>query len=213
MTDAQTRRVLKNNEFGEIPNAAEGFAPKEIVHVIIQHRMEGDKMVFFLEVPQKDPPPIWDENTIKTYAIGMAKKGPPPSKVPLHSPLDISVSSQSWVVVQLGDSVSNWQYTAGELGCTTKAAANDRNVCLVHVYNDEHDPLGDVGGVVGKEHCKLLFFGVRKRGRHSPIDPNNPGSDGFNFHIEFVQDEKRLKVIFDPDVKNDSDTNTIPPGG
>ncbi len=63
--------------------------------------------------------------------------------------------------------------------------------------------------------CKVLYFGVVKRGprKNPPLD--NPPGDLFNFHIEFLQQDpdgpKRLKVIFDPDVKNNSDTNPIPP--
>ncbi|ADG11734.1 hypothetical protein B7G68_16885 [Caulobacter segnis] len=214
MTDAQAAVAPGGNKFGVIPKKTnKGFKPKEIIHVIIQEDKSGGAKNYFLDRPKNPPPPIVDGSTIKKYAADVALNGPSAKSMALGSPLDIAVTQQCWVVVELGSSFNNWQFTVDEYGCTTKADPSDRNVGLVHVYKDEDDPLGDVGGVVREDGCRVLYFGVRKRGLKNSTNSDNPGSDGFNFHIEFIQPTGRTQTIVDPDVKNDSDTNPIPPEG
>jgi hypothetical protein len=124
------------------------------------------------------------------------------------SPFDIIVNKQSWIVLQLDPSVKNWQFCIGEHGCTTKEERSEiRNWWLKHYYGKN----GFDHGVVSDNGCRILYFGVVKRGSAFVVDINNPPSELFNIHVEFVQVdkdkgvdvEKRLKVIFDPDVSND----------
>jgi hypothetical protein len=221
MTGAPTALNLKGNEFGKIPNRdhLDYFKPKKIVHMVIQARfVNGTDLEFYIHPHPKSPPVISGEDTIVDYADCMAKVDVDFLEEIVPSPLDIKVKEQCWVVVQLGASIRNFQFMPGGFGCSTKAIENKRNVDLVHAYKDVDKPIGKAGEAVSGDGCRLLYFGVRKRGLKSSVDPANPGSDGFNFHIEIVHKrgtnlEMRLPLIFDPDVKNDSDTNPIPPDG
>jgi hypothetical protein len=218
MTGAQNRRVLRNNDFGELADSTEEkFDPKEILHLVINAKLNPDGLFFYLTSAIEKPIQISEEKDLIDYLMGLYDKSIQNTFV-VPSPLDIDVKKQCWVVVQLSGKIDNWQFMKGDLGCTTKSPGNDRNIKLRHIYNDKIDPIGDVGGIVRDEKCKILCFGVRRRGRLNSTDPQNPGRDAFNFHIEFLPEKgddkkKRLKVIFDPDVKNDSDNNPIPPDG
>ncbi|USQ97369.1 nucleotide synthetase [Caulobacter sp. RL271] len=215
MISSQFRLAVENNALGKIPNSPDSpkkkFDPKEIIHVIVEAETQNGEIGFMLRFPSPPPPPITDSRTIKNYVKHLATSPTPATIPPLVSPLDIPITQQCWVVVQLGDSVSNWRFSPEEYGCTTKAPSNDRNICLIHAYNDPDDELGDPGAVVRDSGCKLLYFGVRKRGPKNSGMPN-PDRDGFNFHIEFIKPAGPVKVIFDPDVKNESE-NSIPPSG
>jgi hypothetical protein len=214
MTDAQTAVAPETNHLGALAKrTTKHFKPKEIIHVIIEEDNTGGAKKYFLDKPKNPPPPIVNDSTIKKYAASVALNRPSAKGLAFGSPLDISVTQQCWVVVELGASFNNWQFTVDDYGCTTKAKPNDRNLGLVHVYNDKDDPLGDVGGVVREAGCRVLYFGVRERGRKNSTNSDNPDSDGFNFHIEFVQSNGTTRIIIDPDVKNDSDNNPIPPDG
>lgn len=225
MSDTDPRRVLMNNAFGEIPNSVGDFKPQEIVHAILTiDASQPSNLVFKTVRPKDDPPPLKTNDgqpappnaeTIETYAQRIASgHGVAFGTRDAPSPYDIPVDRQCWVLLQLDPRIHNWQFTKDELGCTTKAAANKRNCGLRHVYANK---MGAPGEVVTDDGCQVLYFGVVRRGKNcKPPIPGKPPGELFNFHIEFLQTDgdgtKRLRVIFDPDIKNDSDNNTIPPG-
>ena len=225
MSDTEPRRVLVNNAFGEIPNTAPDFKPREIVHAILTvDASQPGNLLFRAVKPKDDPPPLRTDDgqnaaagaeTIEDYAQRIAgQQGAIFAIQDAPSPYDIIVKQQCWVLLQLDPRITNWQFTKDEPGCTTKSAANKRNCGLRHVYADK---IGAPGEVVTADGCQVLYFGVVRRGKNCkpPVSGKPPG-EMFNFHIEFLQTDggetKRLPVIFDPDIKNDSDTNTIPPG-
>lgn len=212
VVSAPKRTAFLDNAFGEIPEDAK-FNPAKIVHVILTiDTTDPTQLRFSLAYPYDDPPDP-RLTSIEHYAGEVAKAHPLilAVKNPV-SPYDVGVSEQCWVMVQLDPKLKNWQFTNGEFGCTTKAEANDHNCNLRHVY-----PNGDVSKPlerVQRDGCRVLYLGVAKRDKP---DPSNSalGSEFFNFHVEFIQQtpgapERRLKVIFDPDIKNEGN-HSIPP--
>lgn len=136
---------------------------------------------------------------------------PPPSQE--VSPYDMWVNKQCIILVQLDKTLDKWQFSKEEHGCTTKKFHfGTRNWGLTHYYGNGN--YGKMGDTITGEDCRMLYFGVVKRGSgksEDPVDRCNPSSELFNIHIEFKQTDtdsagneipKRLQVIFDPDVKN-----------
>lgn len=193
----------------ELPTAydpAVGFEAKRIVHVILTldaDQVAGDqKSLRFMLAEPVDPVPDPKKESIENYAQRIAKPRLGYNLQNARSPYDIMIQKQSWVLVELDPRLTNWQFTKGEWGCTTKGDYGRDNFGLRHVYADR---LGEVGEVVKDEGCRLLYFGVARRERG---DKDAPASQYFNFHVEFLQSFKgeaavrRMKVIFDPDVGN-----------
>jgi len=223
MSDSELRLLTKDNAFGRLPDDLEGFEPEEIVHIVLKIDLsEKGKIQFKAELPKDPPPPLKKTGnepppakSIEDYAKDVASRvGLILGTMPAPSPYDIGVSRQCWVLLQLDPEIDNWQFAKGEFGCTTKSPPKGRNCGLRHAYSTR---LGDVGKPVEEEGCKVLYFGVVRRGKNcKPPEPNRPPGELFNFHTEFLQlvngAATRMPVIFDPDIKNDSDNNTIPPG-
>lgn len=185
---------------------AVGFEAKRIVHVILtldEAEVSGDqKSLRFLLADPVDPVPDPKKESIEAYAQRMAKPRVAYNIQNGRSPYDIMVRKQSWVLVELDPRLTNWQFTKGEFGCTTKGDYGRDNFGLRHVYADR---VGEVGAAVEEDGCRFLFFGIARRDRG---DEATPASQYFNFHVEFLQAFKgetavrRMKVIFDPDVGN-----------
>lgn len=183
-----------------------GFEAKRIVHVILTldetEAAADEKSLLFVLAEPADTPPDPKKEPIEEYALRMAGSAFRRGIKNPRSPYDIMIQRQSWVLVELDRKLKNWQFTTGELGCTTKGDYGPDNFGLRHVYADG---LGRVGDVVRKDGCRFLFFGVARRDWG---DEATPASQYFNFHVEFLQafkDEtvlRRMKVIFDPDVGN-----------
>lgn len=191
------------------------FLPETIVHVILTvdrtklstNEKDDMALAFTIKSPSPGAPPInpGDETEVTEYAVRRA--GPQFVDImlgPAPSPFDITVSRPCWVVVELDAKIENWQFATGERGVTTKAES-DRNCSLRHVYDDGAQAAGER---VSRDGCRVLYFGVVAR------DAANTPNCGelFNFHTEFLMEEddghghvvqKRLNVIFDPDVKNE----------
>lgn len=210
MSDMPTRLLSKNNAFGQIPSdPPKKFNPKEVIHVVLtmSFSRSGDLELNLLQ-PAGSPFPYKDTAHLEAY-VKKAAKDPLIVLQPgfLDTQYDISIGNQCWIILQLDPKIPNWQFSVDDYGCTTKKAKNTRNYYLRHAYPGR---LGDPGEPVDSDGCKVLYFAVVRRGRKS----SSTGSELFNFHTEFVQKSlgARLPVIFDPDIKNDSDTNTIPPG-
>jgi hypothetical protein len=134
------------------------------------------------------------------------------------SPYDISVGyqgkgEQGWVIIELDPDI-NWRFSPGDYGISEKEAelGPGANFYLRH--------LSKAGGSwedskrVKTDDCRILFFGVAHRGGRNTPNPKDKGSCFVNLHVEFYQDEfksgpnegkasKTLKIIIDPDVKND----------
>lgn len=188
------------------PTTTVEFEAKRIVHVILtldEETMAGeDRMLRFVLADPEHPVPNPKEVAIEDYALRVVQPRIGYGLQNARSPYDIMIQKQSWVLVELDPRLTNWQFTKGELGCTTKGAYEGDNFGLRHVYADR---VGEVGKVVEKDHCRCLFFGVARRERG---DEATPASQYFNFHVEFLQAFKgeaavrRMKVIFDPDVGN-----------
>ncbi|MCR5879193.1 nucleotide synthetase [Phenylobacterium sp. J367] len=204
-----------NNALRPLPDTFDpniGFEAKRIVHAILtlgpmggpadSPGADGPLWLQFKVADPADLAPDPKAESIEDYALRMAgfafERG---IKEP-RSPYDIMIERQSWVLVELDSRVANWQFTKGEFGCTTKQDYGRDNFGLRHVYRDG---LGGLNEPVTKDGCRFLFFGAARRDAGTE---DNPASQYFNFHVEFLQThpgekvERRLKVIFDPDVGN-----------
>jgi hypothetical protein len=127
----------------------------------------------------------------------------------INSPYNMPVLNQCWLLLELDPSVKNWQFEKGYHSVTSKHVADKYDFSLVDVYsgNASHAD-GVVGGqrsYVKYDSCRVVFWGVARR--------EYKGSRLFNIHTEFKQGsaatERRLKVVFDPDVPNDGN-NAFP---
>lgn len=206
--------LFPNNDFGSVwPTKPGEFEPKSIVHYMLD--IEADNGAAGLELTfqaKKITQGVPGPEKITGYAAEIAKsRGGPPSQA-LPSPYDMEIGEQCWLLIQLNPLVKDWHFLPGGVGATTKAKENSRNCQLHHVYPD--GKVKGPGEALVDDGCKVLYFGVVKRGPKSNAPSDNPPGDLFNFHVEFLQEggKKRLKVIFDPDVKNNSE-NPIPPSG
>ncbi|UAL08695.1 nucleotide synthetase [Caulobacter segnis] len=186
------------------------FLPEKIVHVVLTvdrgklPKKEEDPWTldFTIKEPSEQLPtiPPGDEKKVMEYAVQRANPGfRDINLVPVPSPFDIKVDRPCWVVVELDAKIANWQFAKGERGATTKAES-DRNCYLRHVYDDGAQPAGERAP---RDRCRVLYFGVVAR----DAGGTSLAGDLFNFHTEFRMEEngveKRLNVIFDPDVKNE----------
>jgi hypothetical protein len=214
-------RIFPDNEFGDIDAKKPGkFAPKSIVHYMLNvESLPGVGLKF--EAIRKNE--VFTPDFIAKYAEDIANDPSGPASF-VGSPYDMEVSHGCWLLVQLNPLI-NWQFAPGGRGCTTKKKANSRNCLLHHVYRGGvvkgpgEDLDLDVDIHSDDKKCRVLYFYVAKRGGKNGGHPSNPPGDLFNFHIEFFQvgsdGGKRLAVIFDPDVKNNSEIPIPPdePGG
>lgn len=135
---------------------------------------------------------------------------------PLPTPFDINVTDPCYLLLIL-DHTTNWRFTPGNRGVTTKRYFGADNFGVTFVTHSQivldpddrvrfTDPTKTIGAPEG---CKILYFSVaRRRPDCIPPQPGFSSKQGFNFHIEFYwKDSKgkvnlRLPTIFDPDVPN-----------
>ena len=210
MSEVPIRLLSQKNAFGQIPNGQPAkFNPKVVIHVVLTMSFSrtGDLELNPLQ-PDGSPFAYKDAAHLEAYVKNVADNPLIVFKPGfLNTQYDIPVSDQCWIILQLDPKIPNWQFSVDDYGCTTKKAKNTRNYNLRHAYPKR---LGDAGERVDSDGCKVLYFAVVRRG----LKKSGTGSELFNFHTEFLQKNlgARLPVIFDPDIKNDSDTNTIPPG-
>jgi hypothetical protein len=199
-----------------IPTAKpDDFKPEKIVHVIVtversllsRDPEQSMNLPFTVIKPKESPPTIrpGDESVVEKYAEMVASSSLIQSWKDVEvSPLDIAVDRPCWVVIEIDKRIENWQFAQGERGLTTKSDS-DRNCHLRHI---EEGRVQQAGAPISGDGCRVLYFGVVARdGRGTP-----DASELFNFHTEFLtgtrvdgkwQVEKRLNVIFDPDIKNE----------
>lgn len=134
-----------------------------------------------------------------------------------ESPLDMAVSEQCWLVVEL-DSTVNWHYARDARACTSKHSNSPHglgghNLWLRHVYADGRALEKTTKDDLGVEGCRVLFFGVAHRGHPKR---NTSEHHYFNLKIEYFQlsaDGRNLvlPVVLDPDVGNDGHDEIPPP--
>jgi hypothetical protein len=215
--------AVDENGLAEIPRKIPSdFKPTALVHAILMIDWNtispGNSSELRFQVGKPDPvtqppPASYALADMKKYAQSVADAQGLVGNVIDPSPYDIPVDQQCWILIELRSDLKNWHFVPDGYGCTTKVKPKGkaRNCALHHVYKGQ--PMGDPGEVVRDDLCGVLFFGVVRRGGKGSTDPDNPSADAFNIHVEFKQTDKdpttkkditkRLKVIFDPDVKND----------
>lgn len=205
-----------------IPTAKpHNFVPKRIYHYILsfdvdelrQNAAGNFSLPFIIKKPDKNPPNVKDggESEVIEYvenllSIGILNND---EKI-IVSPFDMTFQNQCWIVIQIESKINNWQFSVDDYGLTTKVDS-DRHCSLRHVENGKVQPAGER---VKDDGCRVLYFGIVARAGKGHVG----ASELFNFHTEFLTpglDEqgkpitKRLKVIFDPDIKNEG--SPIPP--
>ncbi|WP_421738115.1 nucleotide synthetase [Caulobacter sp.] len=200
ITETQTLSSFRN-EFAAMPRdsaPADKFNPQSILHVLLKIDTSAAPRLRFVALPSVVPdPPGEIESYAKKVAATVAFHS---QSTLLPSPFDVLVTQQCWLMVEL-DRSANWQFTEGELGCTTKGKTSTNNFGLRHAYAD--GTLGELDEPVTKPGCRVVYFGVARRAAGRP-GPGNPGSEFMNFHVQFLADNgERLSVIFDPDIKNE----------
>ena len=135
---------------------------------------------------------------------------------PLPTPFDINVTDPCYLLLIL-DPTTNWRFTPGNRGVTTKRYFGSDNFGVTFVTHSDvaldqndrvqfTDPTKTIGA---PDKCKILYFSVaRRRPDCIPPQPGFSSKQGFNFHIEFYWKNSenkvtlRLPTIFDPDVPN-----------
>lgn len=170
--------------------------------------LESDGLAFAaVSIPNEDAASDVEQMAGKALELIAKHRRRPERESLIHdpSPLDIGVKKSCWLLVQL-DPAINWQFTLGALPCDHKdAPSRCENTHLRHVYL-----MGGEGhcGEVSNDGCQAFYFGVARRG---------PDAHCFmNFNIEFIHidpksgQKKRLKLIVDPDVKNDGGEDIDP---
>ena len=191
----------------------DSFRPEKIFHAILTvdkekfpKENEPWSLSFIIKKPLEEPQsiPPGDEAKVIEFAIERANAQALAPLTTVPSPFDIAVDRPCWVVVELDAGIENWQFAKDVYGVTNKTKS-DRNCWLRHVYGSGAQPAGEP---IPDDKCRVLYFGVVARGEKDTPD----ASDFFNFHTEFIMKEfddqkrpveKRLNVIFDPDVKNE----------
>ncbi|PZQ59943.1 MAG: hypothetical protein DI570_15285 [Phenylobacterium zucineum] len=175
--------------------------PKKIRHYILTVEQDVAGLIQFRAVPvlptQDDAPKLEDMIKYASSKIGM--------EVPKEfrsSPLDMKVSKQGWLLIQLDPKI-NWQFTKGELPCTLKVQdIRGRNVMLRHL-DSKGNPFE---GAVAFDDCRTIFFGVVQRDKPGTGDGSGV-SCHVNLNVEFLQivsgQPSSLKIIIDPDVPNE----------
>lgn len=157
-------------------------------------------------------------NDVIEFCRGKAVNGTDRGGSIFPSPLDMTVASQCWLVIEL-DKTINWSFARNARACTSKHADPDHgggkkghNLWLRHVYKNGDTLEKTTEGDVGKDGCRVLFFGVAHRGY---ADKGTTPHHYFNLKIEFFQAEEGrlllLPVVLDPDVGNDGHDEIPPP--
>ena len=159
-----------------------------------------------LDISPADP--VEGLSGMEDYAAKVAEALPRRPEPLLPSPFDIPVQ-QGWLLIELDPDI-NWRFTKGQVPCTLKAQdLRGENIQLRHAYVDEFGKGQIRAGAVHSEDCKVIFFGVRRRGGapHQAGDPDLRHCY-VNLNIEFLQDHvnskptRYLQLIVDPDVPN-----------
>jgi hypothetical protein len=195
---------------GQIPNHPAGHNAKRVYHYVLRINTSRTDPFYVTGGWQKNV----DPNDIDTYVQQVATHQiAPPTKRPKPiipaSPYDMPVQFQCWVVVQLDPALDGWQFVPGDRAAIVKDSPSiDDNINLKHV--EANGDIGNAGFNVKRDKCQVFYFGVKTRGKH-----DTPEAHSFLTIItEYVTDlgtnlERRLSVIFDPDVPDDGDP--IPP--
>lgn len=183
-------------------------SPMIIKHVILTFKIDGDGKLRFWVAEISESDTAEDLAGMSNYAA--SKVGTHVGSQFRESPLDIKVTQQCWLLIQL-DPDKNWQFTPGQVPCTLKEEdLYGRNIQLRHVFSKNGKA---IKGAVSDGGCQTIFFGVVQRGPVEGEVKPDPGRCGINLNVEFVQLDgtvaKKLQLIIDPDVPNDGGT-TIP---
>ena len=175
------------------------FSPSEIVYTRYSYdrtKPDGERVI-------PDPGSHVVRNmSIEDFINSRVKGGPlPPADCTYKQPgddsapqrpINIFVSEQCWLVIEL-DPSEKWQFSPGEPGITTRKDHQDDNWGLTHVM-----PGGQLVGSEGPtgDGCLLIYFGVNARCknehqrflcnidmsqlgfRDDPVDPDIPNDGG-----------------------------------
>jgi hypothetical protein len=201
---------LYGNEFHRLPDQTPTTwtGPVKVVHYVLTVKQDASPpyVKFFIDKGTLVNP----ANDIEQYVHCIAADAPDPAYcstlIPaveeralpfsIETPYDIVVRQPSCIILQL-DRAINWEFSKGDYAITSKFDYGDSNFGMGCGYRN-----GTItrAGPVQSEGCNVAYFYVNRRASHE--------SQMFNFHVDFKQTDnqgvtRRLKTIFDPDIKND----------
>lgn len=142
----------------------------------------GGDVSKFLEDIARNPP----------FISGNKEKFSGMSALPPNSPLDIKIDRQCHVIIELNRSIK-WRFSPGFRAITTKCDYGDKNIELRHLVVENNTVRHSSAPVA---HSNIAYFKVVHRDDHNDVH-------AFNIHSEFMQGNKTLSVIYDPDIGND----------
>jgi hypothetical protein len=166
-----------------------GDQPVGIIHyrLLIDPTRDND-LVFTCKKVQVSNKP----GDIETLAQAVAGGHPMfPEERDGASPYDMAAKRPCWIIVELDPTKKGWQFDSSEKAISFKAGAAVKLYGLKHVRPGEKPSEPSPG-----EGCRVVYFGVANR---------DASGSAINLHTEFVQGDKRLKIIIDPDVPNTGD--------
>ncbi len=173
------------------------FTSKRVLHVILD--VASTELLEF-ELKYVAP---GSETDAASYVKNLTSSFDVIPRSPFDIVLDYDTDEQQWIVVELGKT-ADWCFTAGSHGVTCKEGADGRVFDPHWVDGSKNSVRGAIPA--GQEGCKLIWFGLAQLDHGAAV--------ALNYHVTVSQTGKlpdgtpvvkRMKIIFDPDVRNEGD--------